>query len=376
MSGTTMRKHAAVLLPLLIYAPVLAAQLAPVPSHATRSSRPAATTAVVARVNGVALHADQLDAAMQTVIPLASYHQNVKPEKMDELRKRALDGLIDEELRYQEALRLKIQVAPAEVEKALERARQSYKDRDEFDRARRASGATMPQVRASILRALLIQKAYDRQVVGRCRASDADAGRYYRENTARFILPEQVRPTLITIGVDPSAPRPEWDRARQKANDIARRIAAGASFETLAREHSTDASKGKGGDLGFVHRGQLIEDFERALRALKPGQVSPVIQTIYGFHLLRLVETRPPVQKTFEEMKPTIVRDLTETRCGQASRDWSKRLRDAARIEIGDVRQASGVSPRTYYRAAPLSRPENRGRRVDVTSTASASTVH
>jgi parvulin-like peptidyl-prolyl isomerase len=62
-----------------------------------------------------------------------------------------------------------------------------------------------------------------------------------------------------------------------------------------------------------------------------------VIETIYGFHLLRLVETRPAVQKTFDEMKATLVRDLTDTRCGQASAEWSKRLRDAARIEIGDV---------------------------------------
>jgi len=336
-----MRIHVAVLLPLLVSAPVTA-QLAPVPSHEPRRSRPSEPAAIVARVNGVPVHADDLEAAMHTVIPLASYHQNVKPEKMDELRTRALDGLIDEELRYQEAVRLKIQVPRAEVEQALARARQAYRGPDGFDRARRASGATMPQLRASILRALLIQKAYDRLVVSRCRVGEADAARYYRENTARFFLPEQVRASLITIGVDPSAPRPEWERARQKANDVARRIAAGASFEALARESSSDASKLKGGDLGYVHRGQLIEEFERALKSLGPGQVSSVIETIYGFHLLRFVDTRPAVQKTFDEVKTTLMRDLTDTRCGQATAEWSKRLRDAARIEIVDRRARGG----------------------------------
>jgi parvulin-like peptidyl-prolyl isomerase len=336
-----MRILDAVLLAILVSAPV-AAQLAPVPSHEPRRSRPADAPAVVARVNGVPLHADDLAAAMQTVIPLGSYHQSVKPDKMDDLRKRALDGLIDEELRYQEAVRLGIQVPPAEVEQALERARQAYRGRDAFERARRASGATMPQLRAGILRALLVQKAYDRLVASRCRATEADAARYYRENTARFILPEQVRPTLITIGVDPAAPRRDWERARQKANDVARRIAAGASFESLAREYSSDASRLKGGDLGFVHRGQLIAEFERALKALAPGQISPVIETIYGFHLLRLVDMRPAVQKTFEEMKATLMKDLTETRCAQTSAEWSKRLRDAARIEIGDLRVRGG----------------------------------
>jgi peptidyl-prolyl cis-trans isomerase C len=175
-------------------------------------------------------------------------------------------------------------------------------------------------------------------VASRCLTTETDAARYYRENTGRFVLPEQVRPTLITIGVDPAAPRPDWERARQKANDVAQRIATGASFESQAREYSSDASRLKDGDLGFVHRGQLTAEFERALEALSPGQVSPVIETIYGFHLLRLVETRAPVQKTFDEVKATLMRDLTDTRCGQVNAEWSKRLREAARIEIGGPR--------------------------------------
>jgi len=336
-----MHVYISLLLQLVVSAQVTA-QLAPVPSHEPRRSPPPEAVGVVARVNGVPIQAADLEAAMHTVIPLTSYHQSVKPEKMDELRTRALDGLIDEELRYQDAVRLKIQAAPTEVEQALGRARKAYRGPGGFERARRASGATMPRLRASILRALLIQKAYTRTVASRCRVGEPEAARYYRENAARFVLPEQVRPSLITIGVDASAPRPEWEHARQKAEDIARQIAAGASFEALAREYSSDPSKLKGGDLGVIHRGQLIDEFERALNSLEPGKVSPVIQTIYGFHLLRLVEARPAVQKTFGEVKATLTRDLSETRCTQASTAWVTRLRGAAHIEITALR-ARGV---------------------------------
>ncbi|PYR91655.1 MAG: hypothetical protein DMF84_16110 [Acidobacteria bacterium] len=336
---------------LLLFVSVpLAEQLAPVPSHrpsapmpAHQSSRPPSTEpAVVARVNGASIGAGDLEAALNTVIPLSSYHQNVKPEKLQDLRKQALDGLIDEELRYQDAVRLDVRVPPMEVEQALDRARKAYRDPEAFERARRASGATLAQLRASILRALMIQKAYGEVVTSRCLITEADAAAYYRENTGRFVVPEQVRVSLITIGVDPSARRPAWDRARQKADSVARRIAAGASFDALAREFSTDASKLKGGDLGFVHRGQLIEEFERALKGLGPGKVTPVIQTIYGFHLLRLIEVRPAAQKSLADMRATIVRDLTQTRCSQASADWSKRLRAAARVEIVESRVAGG----------------------------------
>ena len=328
------------LLPLLLSVPAMA-QLTPVPSHASRPPL-AADAAVVARVNGVAILGGDLNAALNTLIPLESYHENVKPDKLDELRKRALDSLIDEELRYQEAVRLKIRIPPADVEKALERARKAYRTPEEFERARREAGATMPQLRSSILRALMIGKAYE-QVVGRkCAVSEADAAAYYRDNTARFVLPEQIRTSVITIGVDRSAPPREWERARHVAEDLARQLADGASFEALAREYSTDPSKAKGGDLGFVHRGQMIEEFERALTPLRPGQVSPVVQTIYGFHLLRLVETRSETQKTFAEMKSTIVRDLTDVRCKQASAEWSKQLRKTARIEIVEPQRSGG----------------------------------
>ena len=324
----------------------IAAQFEPMPSHAPTRSRPAhAQAAIVARVNGVAIGAAELDAALNTVIPLSSYHNNVKSEKLGELRTQALDGLIDEELRYQEAVRLKIQVPPREIDQALDRARQAYPSREAFDRARRASGATIPQLRGSIARALMIQKAYERVVASECRVTDADASSYYRQNTARFVMPEQVRVSLITIAVEPSAPATEWTRARQKAESIARQVAGGASFESLARQHSADPSKAQGGDLGLRHRGQLIDEFERALNGLRAGQVSPVVQTIYGFHLLRLVELRPAAQKTFADVRATLVRDLTDKRCTEASLAWSKRLRAAARVEIV-ARQAALGRPR------------------------------
>jgi len=233
-------------------------------------------------------------------------------------------------------VRLKVRVADADVEQALARAKKTYRDEQEFEKARRASGATLAQIRASILRALMMQRVYEENVGARCRVTEADAAVFYRENTTRFLLPEQVRVYLTTVGVDPSAAPPDWERARQKARDLARRIAGGAPFEAMAREHSSDESRLKGGDLGFVHRGQLIDEFERALRDLKPGRVSPVVQTIFGFHLLRLVEVRPPAQKTFADLKATIVRDLTETRCARASEGWSKGLRAHATIVVGD----------------------------------------
>jgi peptidyl-prolyl cis-trans isomerase C len=304
------------------------------PSHeSTAPSRE--RPAVVARVNGVDIGSAELQATIDARLPLSSYHRTVKPEKVAEMRREALDELIDEELRYQEAQRRRVRVTPQEVEEALNRARQAYKGGPAaFEQARKAAGATLPELRASILRGLMIKKLYDQEIASTCRVTESDAATYYNNNRSRFLQPEELRPYLITIGVQPAAPRAEWDRAREKANDLARQLAAGASFEALARQHSSDPSNVKGGDLGFVHRGRLIEEFEVALKTMRPGQVSGVIQSIYGFHLIRLADMRPPAHKTFADVKAQLVRDLGEKRCAEAAARWSKRLRAGARIEI------------------------------------------
>src|SRR5205807_9042316 len=101
-------------------------------------------------------------------------------------------------------------------EQALVRAGTAYSTPEEFERARHEAGATMPQLRASILRALLIRKTYEQVVGSKCAVTENDAATYYRENTARFVLPEQVRMSIITIGVERSASPREWERARHE----------------------------------------------------------------------------------------------------------------------------------------------------------------
>jgi peptidyl-prolyl cis-trans isomerase C len=311
-----------------------AQQVRPMPSHkADATERPARS--VVARVNGAPINSDELQAALDARLPLSSYHQNVSAEKLAELRREALDSLIDEELRYQEAVRLRLRVSPKEVDQALDRARKAYNGGPEaFERARLAAGATMPQLRSGIQRGLMIKKVYDQAVAPSCAVTEKDAQLFYTGNRQRFILPDQFRPYLITIGVSPSGSRKEWEQARKKIDDLAQQIATGASFEALARQHSSDPSKDKGGDLGFVHRGRLIEEFETALKTMRPGQVSGVIQSIYGYHLIRLAEIRPAAQKSFAEVKDQLIRDLGETRCADATARWTRRLRAAARIQI------------------------------------------
>jgi len=312
----------------------------PVASHLTAAARPAAR--VVARVNGAPITSDRLDAALNRLIPFESFHRNVGTATVERLRGKALDGLVDEELRYQDGVRLGVNSTRAELDAGMKAVVARYASREAFDEARRAAGVSIEDLRREIRRALVIGKATDRAVTSRCQVSADEAARYYAGNPGRYIVPEQLHVYAITFGVDPGAPPRAWEAAKAKAEQVLGQIRNGAPFEEMARAHSTDKTRESGGDMGFVHRGSLADEFEAALREVKPGGVSPVIQTLYGYHIVRVASIRPPVQKTLREVEAAIQKDLTIQRCAETETAWTTRLRASATIVLTDGSIGSG----------------------------------
>ena len=156
------------------------------------------------------------------------------------------------------------------------------------------------------------------------------------------MVPEQLHVYAITFGVDPGAPAAAWSDAKAKAGQVLGQIRSGAPFEEMARRHSTDKTRESGGDMGFVHRGSLTDEFEQALRDMKPGGVSPVIQTLYGFHIVRVASIRPPQQKALTEVAAGIRKDLTKQRCAETEAAWTARLRASAAIVLTDAANGDG----------------------------------
>jgi parvulin-like peptidyl-prolyl isomerase len=332
-------------LPLALLAVVVCAQAAsaqkPVASHVTAAA-PSPAPHVVARVNDAPIMSDRLDAALRRLIPFESFHRNVGADTVERLRGKALDGLVDEELRYQDGVRLGLRPSETDVDAGFKAVVARYGSREAFEQARRASGTSTENVRREIRRALVVQKAFDRAVTSRCQVSAEDAAKYYADHRERFVVPEQLHVYAITFGVDPGSPAAAWSDAKAKAEQVLGQIRNGAPFEELARKHSTDKTRESGGDMGFVHRGSLTDEFEQALRDVKPGGVSPVIQTLYGYHIVRVAAIRPPEQKAFPSVAAGIQKDLTTQHCAETEAAWTARLRASAAIVLPDASSGGG----------------------------------
>ena len=318
------------LIVLLSVTPVGAQHLAP--SHDVTNPRPAVRE--VALVNGVALTSSRLDTALNAILPFESFHRNVSPAKLDELRSQALDRIVNEELEYQEGVRLGIHIPDARVQEQVASLERQYGTRRALDAGLVRSGATMDDLRRELRRTLTLNEAFRRAVTATCQVSRAEASAYFAANPDRFVVPEELHVFGITIGVEPSASADQWNLAKARAEDVRRQIAGGMPFADAARTYSTDQTKASGGDMGLLHRGALADEFERATRTLPPGQPSAVVQSLYGYHVIEVTEILPERRQTFADVASTLQKELTSKRCDDRKDAWIAQLRARARIVL------------------------------------------
>ena len=156
-----------------------------------------------------------------------------------------------------------------------------------------------------------------------------DVKTYYEQNKARFTAPEERRASHILItagGKDASAP--DKAAAKKIAGDLLAKLRADPSqFEQLARQFSKDpGSAAKGGDLGFFGHGMMVKPFEDAAFALKPGQISDVVESDFGFHLIKLAEVKGGGVKSFDEARPEIEAALKRERAAKTFTDSAEQF--------------------------------------------------
>lgn len=254
-------------------------------------------------------------------------------EELDQLSHTALDSLIELELLYQEAVARRINVGQKEIDAEIQRSRARFRDADQFAAALRQSGMTEKQLREDTKKTLLASRLLERVVWRNIEVKDADTRAFYDRNRKEFEHPEQVRIRDLLLRAPPAGP--EREAARRKIEGLRAEIAKGTSFTAVARKHSDDGESAPlGGDLGFVARGKLPAAVESAAFSLPGGQLSPVIETTTGFHLVQVVEHQKPGVTAFADVKKAIVQTLVNQEKGRRQAAFVEELKKKAKVEI------------------------------------------
>jgi parvulin-like peptidyl-prolyl isomerase len=291
---------------------------------------------VVATVNGKTLTAFELNEEFQDLLPMAgTFHGGVSKEKMAELREKALNRLIEKELQHQFALEKGISVPKKDIDSEMAAMEKRFGSAAKFKDALKKSGIKKEELKEFIRKRLLSARAKEQEVTSKARLSDVEIKDYYEKNMGSFKRPVEFRASHILIGVDPASTKEEREKRLKLAKDILARVKKGESFEDLAMRHSTDQGSAPiGGDLGTFHKGMAEEAFEKAVLSLKVGEVSDIVETLYGYHIIKLTGMKPEAQLSLDEVRDDIKKKLEKKRGDELYKNWIEGLRAKAKIEI------------------------------------------
>lgn len=288
--------------------------------------------AVVVTVNGEPIKnveiIEEVDKRVETLKKRMPEGQEVTQAQRQQLRVGVEDALVQQEVLDQQLAKKDISITDEDV-------------LNEIEKAARANGQTLDEVKAEITQYGMTIEDLKSQVrpqvemkqLAEAYMDDPDmqekAKEFYKENPSYFEVPEQVRASHVLIKVEPDATEAERAAAKKKAEEVLDKAKAGEDFAALAKAYSDDpGSKDTGGEYTFG-RGKMVKPFEEAAFALDPNEVSDLVETQFGYHIIKLSEKTEAETIPFEDAQQRIVSFLLQ-----------KQMQEDVNIEYSEAEQA------------------------------------
>lgn len=234
--------------------------------------------------------------------------REVAGPELDKMRRRAAESIIMDKLVGEGLKAAKLEVTDVDIKSTIEEeAKRRGVTYEKFVERRTSSGLTMEdlkvQVRSYIGKEKLIEFAMGKELKP---MTEKEAKKFYSENIPRYTREEEVRAShiLLKIGTLDAAGKAE---AKAKLEGILGEIKGGADFAELAKTHSACPSSAKGGDLDFFTRARMVKPFSDAAFAMKKGEVSDVVDTRFGYHIIKVTDRKEAGVQSFDEVKDSIV---------------------------------------------------------------------
>jgi peptidyl-prolyl cis-trans isomerase C len=257
---------------------------------------------------------------------------------VEQMKKQILEALIVEQLLDQQTAAAGITVSDDEARAEMTRQLQAENPDltlDSYMAIVETRGGDPNAVLANVKMGMRFQKLMEPRWQGQVDVNEAEAQAYYDTNVGQFETPDEVRASHILIqpatgaDVDPNVAKAE---ARGQIEALLTQIREGADFAELASEHSNCPSAAQGGDLDFFKRGDMVPEFDEAAFAMQPGEVSDVVETQFGFHIIKVTDRRDARTTPFDEARETIAEELADQKKSAIAAEYIQSLKDSATI--------------------------------------------
>lgn len=285
-------------------------------------------------VNGTPIsHFDFMNAMQSYSMEL--YRKSVdqlSEEEQEKVQEIAVERIIARELIFQQALAEGVIANDEQIQQETAKVMQNFPSEEEFYATLEKAGVDKESYYRMIRQDLSVNMLTDKKLEAAEDASEEEIRAFYDEHPDKMVKPAMVQASHILVKADlenPEKPEAEIAQIKEKVDN-------GEDFASLAQEHSACPSSAKGGDLGFFGPGSMVKPFEEAAFALKPGEVSDVVPTQFGLHLIKVTDTQEEQSLDYEEAKPQIAQFLKEQNGARLLQEWVEGLKKEATIDFSD----------------------------------------
>jgi peptidyl-prolyl cis-trans isomerase C len=294
---------------------------------------PAQLPDVVARVNGEAVTKTDFDRAVQNLETRAG--GPIPPEQRDQVLRGVLDQIVGYTVLLQESRARNVTVQESEVDARITEIRGQFPSEEAFTQMLTARKLTLDQVKSDVRRDLTIAKLIDEEIASKIAVTPGQVDEFYAKNPDQFKQGDSVRASHILISVPKGADAAAKAQARARAEQVLKDVKAGQDFAALAKQHSADpGSAANGGDLGFFQQGQMVGPFNDAAFTLALGTTSDLVETEFGFHIIKVIEKKAGRTIPLEEVKPQVEQYLDRLNRQQQTDAFVNGLKAKGKIEI------------------------------------------
>ena len=331
-------------LPLLLVVAVAACSKSPAQASGTEAAQAAPAAAapkpvpaqlpdVLARVNGEEIRKAEFEEAVQNMEARAG--GPVPAEQRDKVYRDLLDQLVGYKLLTQETKTRKVVVPDADVEARISQIRGQFPSEDVFKQMLEQRKLTLEQMRSDARQDMAVAKMIQDEVAAKAAVTPAQVDDFYAKNPDQFKEAERVRASHILIAFPDGADAAARTQARTKAEQVLKDVKSGKDFAALAKEHSQDpGSATNGGDLGFFQQGQMVGPFNDAAFSLAPGAISDLVETNFGYHIIKVAEKQPGRTVPLAEVRPQVEEYLQNRNRDEQTDAFVESLKTKGKVEI------------------------------------------
>jgi peptidyl-prolyl cis-trans isomerase C len=294
---------------------------------------------VVARVDGVDVKAaevtEEINRLRAQVLPSRPAEEQARLIPM--IHRQAIENAINRVLLLAHAAKSGIAVSDADVENQYVQFKGNFPSPEEFDKQMRESNLTPEKVKDRFRENLLLNALLEKNLQSNPAVSEDEIAAFYRSNPSQFQRPEQVRASHILLRAGQEETPDVRARKRARADSVMAVLRRGTDFAVVARQVSEDpGSAAQGGDLNYFGRGQMVPQFEAAAFSLAVGAVSGVVETPFGYHIIKVVDRKAAGEVPLAEARDSISEYLKGQKRTDSLKVWLEGLRSKSKIEYAD----------------------------------------